>query len=221
MKNRTVIIIMLFFSVTGYAQKDFEAETFFGVKAGGNISGIFSDPTVDQEIYNGLNGGIIFKYIGQKNLGIQVELNYKQSGWNESLDSTNIYKRRLDFIELPFMTHINFGTNKTRILLNVGPYVSYLLSEKEQIELLEEFEEKKYYGQQIDNRAMFGLCLGFGISRNTSIGLFQLESRITTSLTNGFNNMSGSYFSSSQILNGEISLFYMIEYKSLRKFFKI
>jgi hypothetical protein len=219
-RNTIIFITILLYSLTGYTQKIFEPETFFGVKAGGNISGILTDPSVDQKIYNGLTGGIVFRHISEKNLGIQIELNYKQSGWNESLDSTNIYKRGLDFIELPFMTHINFGSQKTRLAANFGPYISYLLSEEEQIGLIEGFEERSYYGQKTNNRAGFGLCLGFGIARRTSIGLFQLESRISSSLTNSFSNTRESYFSSSQILNGELSLFYMLEYDVLKDFVK-
>ncbi|MBZ9632483.1 PorT family protein [Salegentibacter sp. LM13S] len=220
MKNTFIVITILLLSVNGFSQKVFETETFFGVKAGGNISGIYADPSIDQKIYNGQTLGIVFRHTSEKSLGIQIELNYKQSGWNESLDSTNIYKRGLDFIELPFMTHINFGIQKTRLTLNFGPYVSYLLSEEEEIRLLEGFEERRYYGQNTNNKVGFGLSLGFGISRHTSIGVFQLESRVSASLTNSFSNTTDSYFFSSQILNAELSLIYMLEHKTLKKLIK-
>jgi hypothetical protein len=217
MKRTLILTVTLFLTVSVYSQNRFEPETYFGFKLGGNISGILSDPTISQKINPGLTSGLVFKHISQKSLGIQLELNYKQSGWNENLDSTNIYKRRLNFIELPFMTHVNLGNQKTRFVINLGPYISYLLSEKEKIYLLEGIEEKEYYRKKIDNKASFGLCLGLGISPQTSIGLFQIESRISSSLTDNFKSKSSSPFSSSKNLNAELNLTYMIDYKNLKK----
>ena len=217
MKKILILTVALFLSVIAYSQNQFDPETYFGIKLGGNISGILSNPTISQKINSGLTSGVVFKHISQKSLGIQIELNYKQSGWNENLDSTNTYKRQLDFIELPFMTHVNLGNQKTRFVINLGPYISYLLSEKEKINLLDGIEEKEYYGIKTDNKAGFGLCLGLGISRYTSIGLFQIESRISSSLTDNFKKTSDSPFSSSKNLNAELSLSYMIDYKNLKK----
>ena len=200
-----------------YAQNVFNPETYLGIKLGGNTSGILSDPTTNLKIYPGFTSGIVFKHISQKNLGIQIELNYKQSGWNENLDSTNIYKRRMNYVELPFMTHVNLGKQETKFVFNFGPYLSYLLSEKEKIDLLEEFTEKEYYRENADNKAGFGLCLGLGVLRYTPIGLFQVESRISSSLTDIFKNTSNSYFSSSKNINAELSISYMIDYKSLKR----
>lgn len=220
MKKAILVISIIFLSVVAYTQNVFEPGAYFGIKLGGNISRLLSDPTINQKINLGLTSGIVFKHISQKNLGIQIELNYKQAGWSESLDSTNTYKRRLNYIQLPFMTHINLGNKKTRFIFNIGPYVSYLLSENEKISLLEEVEEKDYYRKKIENRTEFGLCLGLGLSRNTSIGLFQFESRISSSLTDIFNSNSDSPFSSSKNLNIELSSYYLIDYKQIVKFNK-
>lgn len=213
MKKTILIIISLFLSVIVYAQNDFESETYFGVKIGGNISGIISDPIFKQKIHTGLTSGLIFKFISQENLGVQFELNYMQAGWSEKLDSTNIYKRRLNYIQLPFMTHVNLGNQKTRFLLNMGPYVSYLLSEKEQINLLEGEEEKDYYRKKSNNKTGFGLCLGFGILQHTSMGLFQAEIRVSSSLTDIFKNTNVSHISSSKNLYAELSLSYLLDFK--------
>lgn len=220
MKKTFIIIAALFFSVIIYAQNGFEPETYFGVKLGGNISGIISDPSISQKINTGFTSGVAFKHISQKSLGVQIELNYKQSGWNENLDSTNTYKRRLNFIELPFMTHINLGNQETKFVINLGPYVSYLLSEKEKIYLLEGAEEKDYYRKKVNNKAGFGLCFGLGISRQTSMGFFQVESRITSGFTNIFKNTTYSPLSSSKNFNAELSLSYMIDYEIIKRSFK-
>ncbi len=67
MKKTFVIIATLFLSVTVYSQNRFEPETYFGIKLGGNISGIISDPTINQKVNTGLTSGIVFKHISQKN----------------------------------------------------------------------------------------------------------------------------------------------------------
>lgn len=220
MKKTILFIITLFLTVNVNSQNDFETETYFGIKIGGNISGIISDPIIKQKIYTGLTSGLIFKHISQQGLGIQIELNFKQVGWNENLDSTNTYKRRLNYIQIPFMTHVNLENQKTRFLLNMGPYVSYLLSEKEQINLLEGEEEKDYYRKKSNNKTGFGLCLGFGISQHTSMGLFQAEIRVSSSLTDIFKNTTVSHISYSKNLFAEFSLSYLFDYKALKKSIK-
>lgn len=220
MKKAILIIALIFFSLVVYTQNAFEPETYFGIKIGGNVSGIVFDPSISQNINSGFTGGVIFKHISQKSLGIQIELNYTQAGWNESLDSTNSYIRQLNYIQLPFMTHVNLGNGKTRFVFNIGPYLSYLLSEREKINLLEEEEEKDYYGKKVHNKIGLGLCFGFGISRPTSIGLFQVESRISTSLNDIFKNTTDTPFSSSKNLCAELGLSYLIDYEIIKKFNK-
>jgi len=115
------------------------------------------------------------------------------------------------------MTNFNLGNQETRFVINVGPYVSYLLSEKEKINLLENEVEMDYYRKKLNNKYGFGLCLGLGISRHNSIGLFHVESRISYSLTDILPNTGESYLSASKNLNIELSLSYMIGSKSLKR----
>ncbi|MCF8362399.1 MAG: PorT family protein [Prolixibacteraceae bacterium] len=210
-KKTLVLTLTLFLGYFVYSQKQFEPETYLGIKFGGNISGIYSDPFINQKINAGITSGLVFQHISEKNLGVQLELNYKQTGWNENLDSTNIYTRQFNIVELPFMTHVKIGNQKTRFIVNIGPYLSYLLSENESLNLLHETEEIEYYGIKIDNKANIGLCLGLGMSRQTSIGLFQMESRISSSINDMFSRNSVFPFSSSKSLNAELSLLYVIE----------
>ena len=221
MKKTVLIIATLFLAFVVSAQEEFEPETYFGIKLGANTAGIFSDPLIYQKINPGFASGLVFKHVSQKNMGIQMELNYNQVGWSENLDSTNTYKRRLDYIQLPFMTQITLGKQKTQYVINLGPYVSYLLSDKEEINLVDEDEEKSYYGQNVRNKAEIGFCFGLGVLRHTSMGLFQLELRGSTSITDVFKNTTDSPYASSKNINAEITLAYMIDYKIFKKSDKI
>ncbi len=215
--NKTILIfIALFFPLLAQAQDDFESETYFGVKMGGNVSSLLSKPTIKQDLNNGLIGGMVFKHISQKSLGIQIELNYMQAGWTEKLDGENAYNRQLDYIQLPFMSHLSLG-NKTKFIFNLGPYVSYLLSESEKINLEESTAEKAHYRKEADGKGDFGLCVGLGMGQHTAIGLFQLEGRISSSLTDVFTSKPIGGFSSSKILNAEVCLYYLVDLKRKRK----
>lgn len=218
MRKYIILLFALsFFSIHAYNQNVFVPETNLGIKVGGILSTVDFKPSVQQELNFGFTGGIVFKHISQKSLGVQLELNYMQAGWSEKLDTTNTYSRRLDYIQIPFMTHVNFGNGKTRFVLNLGPSFSFLVSEKESLNLISEEEEKEYYNINIDNRLGFGLCLGLGISRQTSIGLFQLEGRINQSLTNIFSSGSDSMFEYSRSQTVEVALYYLLDYKNIKK----
>lgn len=215
--NKTILILItLFLSLLANAQEDFKSETYFGVKMGGNNSRMLSTPNVKQDLHNGLTGGMVFKHLSQKSLGIQIELNYIQAGWSEKLDAESIYTRHLNYIQLPFMSHLSLG-NKTRFVFNLGPYVSYLLSESEEVSLAEGTIEKDYYGKKADGKGDFGLCMGLGIGQKTAIGMFQLESRISSSLTDIFTTNPISGFSSSKSLNAELCLYYLVDLKRRKK----
>lgn len=214
MRNILVIIIVLCLSSTlAKTQSVFVPETNFGIKVGGNLSNVSFDPLVEQDLNFGFVGGLVFKHISQKSLGIQVELNYFQAGWSENLESPNNYSRRLNYIQLPAMTHIIFGKRKTRFLINLGSYLSYLVSDLETIDLIAGEEEQVYYGQDIENKVDFGFCFGLGLSRNTSIGLFQIESRINYGLSSFFDYTADTPFDKSSNQTVELTLSYLIDSK--------
>ena len=175
------------------------------------------DPLVEQDLNFGFVGGLVFKHISQKSLGIQVELNYLQAGWSENLESPNTYSRRLNYVQLSAMTHINFGKRKTRFFFNLGSYLSYLVSDLEPIDLIDGEEERIYYGKDIENQIEFGLCFGLGLSKNTSIGLFQIEGRINYGLSSFFDYTADTPFDKSSIQTAELTLSYLIDYNWFRK----
>jgi len=212
-KNIFPIIILIFSSLAINAQTTFVPETNIGIKIGGITSRVVFDPSIAQNIDFNIIGGFVFRHISEKSLGIQVELNYLQAGWNESLDSANTYQRQLNYIQLPIMTHINLGTGKTRIIVNIGSYLSFLISEKEKINIIDEEEEKDYYRSKIKNKVQFGFCMGLGVSRHTTLGIFHVESRVNFSLSNIFEDTPETPFNSSRNQIAELALYYLIDFK--------
>lgn len=214
--KKEVYLLISFISIAtlSIGQKLSYPTTNWGIKAGQNTSSVNFTPTVDQKINPGFVGGLSFKHLEQKNLGIQIELNYLQAGWNEDLDSNQHYSRQLNYLQIPFLSHLNFGNNSAMAFLNIGPYFSYLLSEKESIEDLKEGNEEAYYGTKTTNNIDVGLSLGLGFFKNTSVGVFQIEGRGNLGLNNIYSETSEFSFGSSKNINAELTLSYFIDFST-------
>ena len=100
-KIRLIIFTLTILVIpTIHAQKTaFEPEVYLGLNGGMSASMLYFNPQVKQSFLTGYNGGLTFRYIGKKSLGVQAELNYSQRGWKES---DGLYARQLNYIELPF-----------------------------------------------------------------------------------------------------------------------
>ena len=131
MKHHAFIILLIFCSVSAFAQKRLlRPEISFGAQGGYMASMVNFNPSVAQQplkCYLGPTAGLVFRYAEHKVCGIQVELNYMQRGWRESNTG---YSRQMDYIEIPMLCHLSFG-RRFRGFINLGPQVGYLLHEKE------------------------------------------------------------------------------------------
>ena len=183
-----ISIFVLLIKVSLFAQSvSLEPIASFGTRQGVNMSFVDFSPAVGNKLLYGYNGGLVFNYKGEKFFGIQVELNYSQKGWSEDLDTIqNSYSRQLNYIELPFLTHIYFGNRDLNYFANLGTSVAYLVSEKETAEINNELYIHKYYDKKIDNNFDFNIVGELGISYLTTIGTFQFGARYYYSLTSIF-----------------------------------
>lgn len=123
-----ILSLLLTFSVLSQPRLE-EHEYYLGIQGGALASMVRFSPTVTQsalKAYVGPTAGLLFRYSGHKCCGLQLELNYMQRGWRET---TIGYRRELDYIEMPFLTHIYFG-NKFRGFVNLGPQIGVLINEK-------------------------------------------------------------------------------------------
>lgn len=205
------LLILLIPSLQSFGQHAFVPESYFGMKAGGTMSSVLFTPAVRQETNLGFTGGLVYKYFGQRNLGIQLEINYMQAGWTEGLDAPDSYSRRLNYLQIPFMTHGNLGKRKTRVVLNAGPYVSLLLSEKEQMKLDNEADARDYYQTEIDKMGDFGLVFGLGLLRHSSIGTIQVEGRLNQGLSSIYETGFDTTFQFSRNQTIEVALYYLFD----------
>jgi hypothetical protein len=112
----------------------------------------------------GGTGGFVFRYAGHKYCHFQMELNYMHRGW-ATYDETNghVY-RNLHYIELPIFMNLNFGSEKCRWMLNLGPQIGYCVKDE---------------SKSIENPFDWGVALGTGVYfRTKHAGVYELEVRL-------------------------------------------
>lgn len=186
------LFLTIFFALSALSFNVF-GQFLIGVQGGSNLSKMdFTNNSEYRftEINNaqGFIGGIVLQFLGEKHAGVQFEFNYSQRGWieNDTTGANNIkYKNKMDYLELPILTHINIGGGKFRGILNLGPYMAYALNRSITIsDLNTGVEESMNYtfDNDLDNRLDFGLLAGGGFEFRSSFGKFAVEARYTIGL---------------------------------------
>jgi hypothetical protein len=194
-------------------------EIYVGAHGGAMASTMLFKPDVaDIEIKQSpltWNGGLVFRYAGHKVCAIQVEANYMQRGWRETIvmsDQTKMdYTRQLDYIEVPLLMHLYFGKERFRGFINLGPQIGYCIRDIA-TELPSDIISPQY--QPIEKPFDWGLAGGLGCYyRSKKIGLFQLEARFNFSMGTIYNNRKVDYFSQSNAMNASLNFAYLWEIK--------
>ncbi|MCX2739432.1 porin family protein [Pontibacter anaerobius] len=208
---KKVLLVLLLGVLTGSAQAQdpVKLPPALGVKGGVNYSRFAFTPDVDQQLLLGYTGGLVFKHFSTPNIGIQVELNYVQGGWKAIQNQDSSYTRSLDYIELPFLTHVALGDRNTRFILNLGPYVSYQLRDNGTDAPAGETPTGYQY-KSIDNEFVYGLGFGIGMMQKTAMGTLQLEGRFTHGLRDVFSREIDLTSSKSQ--NISVTLSYLLSF---------
>ena len=203
------IVLFVLFPILIQAQSRLDKpEMYLGVTGGATGSMVVFNPAVNQSYLQGYNGGIVFRYIAEKNVGVQAELNYSQRGWKES---SGLFSKQLNYIELPFMTHIYMGNNN-RFFINLGPKIAYLLSEKTLVDNTVNSTEVQQI-TLIQNKFDYGLCLGFGLAFKINRNTLQLDTRAYYALSDIYSNSKKDYFGNSNNLNVSLNLAWLMQVK--------
>lgn len=200
-----------------FAQKtQFEKEWNVGASFGVNLSqASFSKSSsanpIKTSMWQQYQGGVSVRYLTEKNLGLIVELNYSQQGWQQQFEDREgneityyEHQHQLNYINIPFLTHIYFG-NKVRFFINLGPQLGFLLSENENMNqrLKDDLASGAYDNSQTetgqfynkaDRRLDYGITAGMGLEFRTGIGHFALEGRYTFGLGDFYSNSKADHF---------------------------
>lgn len=201
-----ILILMLITINPIEAQyKKYPADVSIGIHGGMNGSMVYFKPAINQTYIRGYEGGIVFRYISEKNLGFQTELNFTQKGWGETG-----FARQMDYIEVPFMTHLYFG-NKTRLFLNIGPKAGYNLADRITVNTLT--EQKYRHTTALFNKLDYGFTGGFGLYTHIRKQIFQLETRASFSMSNFFRDDLAGVYDNSNFMNVSVTLGWLFKIK--------
>ncbi len=206
--RKLLFIAVLICSLSIVAQNPEHPEIYIGGTFGATGSMVTFKPTVGQTYLQGYNGGVVFRFISDKYVGFQAELNYSQRGWNESGD---LYARQLNYIELPFMTHFYVG-NKTRFFFNIGPKISYLISENVLVDNAVGSTEVQHT-TKIQNPFDYGICTGLGLLFKIKPIVIQLDTRASYSLSDIYSNNKKDYFDTSNNVSVSVNLAILFQLK--------
>lgn len=199
--------IILLYGVSLPAQSRLEnPEMYLGASAGATGSMIFFNPTVTQTYVQGITGGVMFRYIAEKNVGVQAELNLSQAGWKESG-----FTRQLNYIELPFLTHIYIG-RKVRFIINAGPKLAYLLSDRVLDNSVTDASDIRFASSP-QNSFDYGLCAGLGVQFKAGKNNFELETRGYYALSTIYNNSKKDTYANSNNMNVAVKLGWLFQVK--------
>jgi len=179
----TVFCLLIAF-IHGYGQHNKTVELYLGVSQGMSFSRMDFDPNERMLLLPGYYGGLFIIYKSQPVVGVKLEFNIVQKGWESALDSSQQYSRTLNYIEVPFTTHIMLGKKKSRFYIDFGPYAGYLNKESEKMTI--HTTEKDYLNHPIDRKFDFGYCLAAAYQYTILGGKAGFELRYSNSLTNSF-----------------------------------
>lgn len=190
-----------------------------GASTGMGTSSVSFIPTIKQTTSLGPTFGVSVRHISEKYFflicGLQLEMNYARRGWTELIEdgSGNEYTRILNYIEMPFLAHLGFGREYRGFQghLNLGPQVSYLISEREIYGGQEPWDISnrpnqvtEQYGKAVENKLDYGITASLGIEMRTGSGNFGLEGRYYFGLGNIYGITKKDYFG--RCANSTISL---------------
>mgnify|MGYP002520559848 FL=1 len=220
LRSVIAMVILLAAALPSQAQKHYREHLWVGVHGGLSMSRQSFSPSIDQKMHNGFTGGVTFRYAEEKIFGLIGELNLVQRGWQENFkDNPELsYKRNLTYISLPIMTHIYFGSRRFKGFVNLGPEISYMLSEDKSANFdysdptaaeIPATRVTRQMTMDIKNRFDYGITAGVGVEfylrpRHSLV----LEARYYFGLGNIFPSTKADYFSASRASAIQVTLGY-------------
>jgi hypothetical protein len=201
-----------------------------GVSGGTTFSSVTFSPKVEQTMLRGMTFGLTGRMTMGKYVGLQLEVNYAQQGWDEFFELATgetaegpekpgtdyRYTRRLNYLQIPFYTRVQFGGKKVKGFINAGPQLGCLISESTDENPDGGVQPGRYneqHGMPVEKKFEWGISGGAGIEIRTGIGYFLLEGRYFYSFGDIYSTKVRDYFSkaSSQAVTAKVS--YLIPFR--------
>ena len=210
-----------------------------GVNGGLVLTKVGFSPKVTQSFYPGFQAGLSARYVCEKYFSaicsICAELNYAQRGWSEKIvdihnqpvyneltGENDMYRRRINYLQLPIMAHLAWGREQKGVnfFIELGPQFGYMLGETTTTNFTPETASMEQrvsktvaqYKMDVENRLDYGICGGLGIElSHPAVGHFLLAGRYYFGLGNIYKSSKRDNFSKSNISGIEVKLTYLID----------
>lgn len=222
-KLSLLALLLMFVSAVAWAQTHYKAQMSVGVHGGVDASMVNFSPSVRQSFLLGANGGLNFRYTEENHFGFIVEANFEQRGWKEDFDAAPFeYSRTINYIQIPFMSHIYFG-RRHKFFINLGPSISLKLGDSvksnfdyDNVGSVKDFpiHTSQQYGYKTKGAVDYGISGGlggeFGINTRNSI---YIEARFYFGIGNVLPSGRTDHFGASNPMTLSVSAGYWFRVK--------
>lgn len=159
MKHTINLFLLIFIIVqASFAQTDFTPYTELGGRFSVLTSGNYFVGETKATPFIGTSMGFRVLYQEEKHFGVLTEINYNQlSLSNQDGDFA------FDYIQVPFLSHLNFPIKNLSLSVNFGPYGIFLLTKDPAVYLQRNF--------------LYGLMGGFAVNYSIKHFVVSAESR--------------------------------------------
>lgn len=196
-----------------------------GISGGATFSSVEFTPRIAQRTFPGMTAGLTGRMTMGKYVGLQLEINYAQQGWNEFFEVTDDnlndtekkddkYMRRLNYLQLPFYTHVQFGGKIVKGFIHAGPQIGYFISESTDENLKDRGRPSAaQHEMPVEKNFEWGISGGAGIEFRTGIGYILLEGRYAYLFSDIYGTKIKDNFSkaSGQIISAKVT--YLIPFR--------
>lgn len=224
MRQRIIVAIIIamcscVFSTAQQRDPNFDKELSVGVKGGVTIPNVAFSPSIQQNTWIGYTTGFALRYTEEKLFGLIVEANFTQRGWDEKFENDPYsYNRILNYVEIPFMTHIYFGSDVFHAFVNLGPQLGIMINDTYNANFdvsnppsFSNYNKiKEVYELPIKNIFDYGIIGGVGVELRLGRHIIGLEGRYYFGLGDIYGNHKSDIFYGSSANRGfSASISYM------------
>lgn len=137
-----------------------------------------------QALVQGINFGIVGRFMNSKHLGMQTEVNYSRQGWHIYLQTEGERKKELEIIQVPVLSYLQLGRGKLKFTVQAGAFGAYVFSRSDVITpAQEDLPNLIRYSHQKEQPWQYGIMVGGGPSFTFPFGVLQLEGRFSHALS--------------------------------------
>lgn len=223
--RKFLLAALLCSTLASMAETHYVPRISLGARAGATFSQMAFSPSIKQSWNPGTGAAVTFRYTEEKLFGFIAEVAWTQRGWAENYELLPFsYSRTIDYISVPFMTHIYFGAPRFKGFVNIGPEFDFYLADR--IKANFDYEnpgkvdgypanrrtEQLY--SPVTERFDYGIAGGVGIEYYlTPRNSIFLEGRFTFGLGNIFPATKADTFGASRNMSIQASVGYFFRLK--------